>query len=220
MDSRHLFIGFIHLSVAIFVSTKLNRSRKHRPRSFLFANIEAARYLTERQPTIKHIFKAKTLLNMTRNIAYNIDLKRFYSILITVFLFFTAASCENKPNNSSQTPAKESVIKSIDGVDQFNKIIQTAGDRLLLIDFYADWCPPCKDLMPILEKIAKEKSENVTIYKINIDRNSNLANSFRVTGIPQVTFIKNKENVLSLTGLYPKKMYLKAIEQHSEAGAS
>jgi len=157
---------------------------------------------------------------MTRNIAYNIDLKRFYSILITVFLFFTAASCENKPNNSSQTPAKESVIKSIDGVDQFNKIIQTAGDRLLLIDFYADWCPPCKDLMPILEKIAKEKSENVTIYKINIDRNSNLANSFRVTGIPQVTFIKNKENVLSLTGLYPKKMYLKAIEQHSEAGAS
>lgn len=157
---------------------------------------------------------------MTKNIAYNIDLNRFYAILITVFLFFAAASCENKPNNSSQTPTKDSVIKSIDGVDQFNKIIQAAGDRLLLLDFYADWCPPCKDLMPILEKIAKEKSENVTIYKINIDRNSELANSFRVTGIPQVTFIKNKENVRSLTGLYPKNMYLKVIEQYSEAGAS
>ena len=87
----------------------------------------------------------------------------------------------------------------------------------MIFDFYTDWCPPCKELEPILEKIAKEKSEMVTVYKINIDRNRALANSFRVGGIPHVVFLKNKKTVLALTGLYPKNMYLKAAERFSAA---
>ena len=84
-----------------------------------------------------------------------------------------------------------------------------------MFDFYADWCPPCKEIEPVLEKIAKEKSDMVTVYKINIDRNKALANSFRVSGVPHVVFFKNKEIVFTLNGLYPKNMYLKLVERFS-----
>jgi putative thioredoxin len=129
-------------------------------------------------------------------------------------------SCKNDTSKQAQARVDKSVINSIEDANQFNQILEKSKERLLLLDFYADWCPPCKELAPILEKIAKEKSATVTIYKINVDRNRELSDSFRITGIPHVAFFKNKENVFSLTGLYPKNMYLKAIEKFSESGAS
>jgi thioredoxin len=129
-------------------------------------------------------------------------------------------SCKNDTNKHDQATVNNSVISSIENADQFNKIIESSKERLLLLDFYADWCPPCKELAPILENIAREKSAVVAIYKIDIDRNRELSNSFRVTGIPHVAFVKNKENVFSLIGLYPKNMYLKVIERYAETGTS
>jgi thioredoxin len=112
------------------------------------------------------------------------------------------------------------MIASIDNVAHLNKVFEISNERLLILEFYADWCPPCKELAPILEKIAKEKSATVSIYKIDVDRHRELMNSFRVTGIPYVSFVKNKENVFSLTGLYPKSMYLKVIEKYTQPDKS
>ena len=157
---------------------------------------------------------------MAENIECNTRWVRFFIRVVTVFSFLVMVSCGNNTDNQPQDSAKDSVIGSINSLEQFNKIMETSKERLLILDFYADWCPPCKELLPVLEKIGKENRNIVTIYKINIDRHSELANSFRVTGIPHVAFVKNKENVLSLTGLYPKKMYLKVIQQYSENGTS
>ncbi|MDX2497010.1 MAG: thioredoxin domain-containing protein [Desulfobacterales bacterium] len=157
---------------------------------------------------------------MAENIECNTRWVRFFIRVVTVFSFLVMVSCGNNTDNQPQDSAKDSVIGSINSLEQFNKIMETSKERLLILDFYADWCPPCKELFPVLEKIGKENRNIVTIYKINIDRHSELANSFRVTGIPHVAFVKNKENVLSLTGLYPKKMYLKVIQQYSENGTS
>jgi thioredoxin len=157
---------------------------------------------------------------MTENIECNTRWVQFFIRVVTVFSFLVMVSCGNDTGNQPQDSAKDSVIGSINSLEQFNKIMETSKERLLVLDFYADWCPPCKELLPVLEKIGKENRDIVTIYKINIDRHSELANSFRVTGIPHVAFVKNKENVLSLTGLYPKNMYLKVIEQYSENGKS
>ena len=140
--------------------------------------------------------------------------------VFAIFLFMGMVSCKNDTSKQAPSAADKSVINSIEDANQFNKILEKSKERLLLLDFYADWCPPCKELAPILEKIAKEKSATVTIYKINIDRNRELSDSFRITGIPHVAFFKNKENVFSLTGLYPKNMYLKVIEKFSETGTS
>jgi thioredoxin 1 len=138
------------------------------------------------------------------------------AVIVAVFLLFSVVSCKNNTNEKAQTPKNNSIITSIDDVGQLNKIVEISNKRLLILEFYADWCPPCKDLAPILEKIAKEKSDTVAIYKIDIDRHRELSNSFRVTGIPHVAFVKNKENIFSLTGLYPKTMYLKVIEQYAK----
>jgi len=157
---------------------------------------------------------------MTENIEYNTRWVRFFISVVTVFFFWVMVSCGNNTGNQPQDSAKDSVIVSIKSLEQFNNIMETSKDRLLVLDFYADWCPPCKELFPVLEKIGKEHPDIVAIYRINIDRHSELASSFRVTGIPHVAFVKNKENVLSLTGLYPKNMYLKVIQQYSENGTS
>jgi putative thioredoxin len=139
--------------------------------------------------------------------------------VILIFLFLSMVSCKNDTNKQAKSSTDNSVV-SLEDANQFNKILEISKKRLLVLDFYADWCPPCKELEPILEKIAEEQKDTVAIYKINIDRNRELSNSFRVTGIPHVAFVKNKKNVFSLTGLYPKNMYLKVIERYAETGTS
>jgi len=139
--------------------------------------------------------------------------------VILIFLFLSMVSCKNDTNKQAKSSTDNSVV-SLEDANQFNKILEISKKRLLVLDFYADWCPPCKELEPILEKIAEEQKDTVAIYKINVDRNRELSNSFRVTGIPHVAFVKNKKNVFSLTGLYPKNMYLKVIERYAETGTS
>jgi thioredoxin-like negative regulator of GroEL len=107
------------------------------------------------------------------------------------------------------------VINIIDNEEQFDKILTTSGKNLLMFYFYADWCRPCKKLGPIVEKIAKENIDSVTVYKINSDKNVELVNIFRARGVPHIAYVKNKKILLSLTGLYPKDMYLKAIKRFS-----
>jgi len=135
-----------------------------------------------------------------------------YNTLLLIFvLFAVVVSCENNANRTTQTLATRPAISTIQNKEQLDQIIATAGDRLLVFEFYADWCPPCRELAPILEEIAKENNETLDLYKIDTDKNSGLARDFRVTGIPHVVFFKNKESVMSLSGLYPKQMYLKVI---------
>lgn len=143
---------------------------------------------------------------------------RTFTVIVAVSLLFSIVSCKNNTSEKAQT--NNSIITSIDNVEQLNKVVEISNERLLILEFYADWCPPCKELAPILAKIAKEKSATVAIYKIDIDRHRELSNSFRVAGIPHVAFVKNKENVFSLTGLYPKTMYLKVIEKYIDPDES
>jgi thioredoxin len=157
---------------------------------------------------------------MKKGSKYSIYRNRPFAIIVAVFLLSSIVSCKNNTNEKVQAQTKDSVITSIDNVAHFNKVMEISNERLLMLEFYADWCPPCKDLAPILEKIAKEKSATVSIYKIDVDRHRELMDSFRVTGIPHVSFVKNKENVFSLTGLYPRTMYLKVIEQYTQPDKS
>jgi len=159
------------------------------------------------------------IFNMKKNLKHDILYIPFYVFAFMIF-FFSITSCKNNASSQTQPPVNDAGIRTIENVAHFNKIIETSEERLLILDFYADWCPPCKELEPILEKIAKEEGETISIYKIDVDRNRELSNSFRITGIPHVAFVKNKETVFSLTGLYPKNMYLKVIEQYTQENES
>jgi thioredoxin len=151
---------------------------------------------------------------MLKNMRFKTPGHRFYPIFLCCLLFAVIVSCED--HSSQQVQAPKTLIPFIKNKEQLRQITESSGGRLLMVEFYADWCPPCKELDPILEEIAKESGDKVDIYKINTDKNPGLASAFRVTGIPHVVFIKNQEGVFSLSGLYPKKMYLKVIGRFSQ----
>ncbi len=153
---------------------------------------------------------------MIKGSKYRIYRNRPLAVIVAVLLLSGIVSCKNNTNEKVHAQTNNSMITNIKNVEHLNEVIEISNERLLILEFYADWCPPCKDLAPILEKIAKEKSSTVSIYKIDVDRHRELMNSFRVTGIPHVSFVKNKENVFSLTGLYPKTIYLNVIEQYTQ----
>lgn len=72
-------------------------------------------------------------------------------------------------------------------------------DGITLLDFYADWCGPCKALAPTLERFASE-NPNITVGKINVDENSNTAEEFGIRGIPTLVFLHDGREVGRLVG--------------------
>ena len=77
------------------------------------------------------------------------------------------------------------------------------GDQVVLIDFYADWCGPCRMVAPVVEEIAKENA-NVVVGKINVDDNPELAQAYGVMSIPTLIVLKGGKEVARSTGARPK----------------
>jgi thioredoxin 1 len=87
------------------------------------------------------------------------------------------------------------------------------GDEgLVLVDFWAEWCPPCKALAPILHQLEEEMGDKVKIMKVDVDSNQQLAMDHGVQGIPTVKLFKGGEEVKAWVGLVPKAIYAEAIE--------
>lgn len=86
------------------------------------------------------------------------------------------------------------------------------GDVPCVIDFYADWCKPCKMVAPIMDDLAVEYEGKVKIYKIDTDKEKRLAQVFQVRSIPSVLFSPVKGRPMMQTGALPKDQYVKIIE--------
>jgi thioredoxin 1 len=82
----------------------------------------------------------------------------------------------------------------------------------VLVDFWAEWCGPCRKVSPLLEEIAGEMGDQVTIVKLNIDENPETARTYRVMSVPTLTVFKNGEPVQSIAGAKPKGELVKLIE--------
>ena len=85
------------------------------------------------------------------------------------------------------------------------------SEKPVLIDFYADWCGPCKMLSPIIDEIAEENSE-IKVVKVNVDDSQDLAMKYQVMSIPTLVVIKNGEEVNRSVGLIDKSQVLNLIK--------
>lgn len=104
------------------------------------------------------------------------------------------------------------MVKEID-VNSFDKEVKNS-DKLTIVDFYANWCGPCRKLSPILEEVEQELSERVKFTKINTDENIETARQYQVSGLPTLLVFKNGEVAERLVGLMPKSSIITNIEKH------
>ena len=88
------------------------------------------------------------------------------------------------------------------------------GDKPAVVDFYADWCGPCKAIAPTLEEIAKEYAGELYIYKINVDNDPEIANAFNIVGIPTLLFIPMEGRYTVKTGAMPKEGLVEIIKEN------
>lgn len=88
------------------------------------------------------------------------------------------------------------------------------SDKLTVIDFWAEWCGPCRAIGPVIEELATEYAGKVNIGKVNVDNNPQVSMDYGITSIPAILFVKGGQVIDKLVGAQPKGNFVKKIEQH------
>ena len=90
-----------------------------------------------------------------------------------------------------------------------NEVMET--EKVVVIDFWATWCGPCKMMSPVVEEVAKDYSD-IKVCKVNVDEEPELSNAFKIVSIPNIVVIKNGEIIDSVVGYRPKEDIEKIIK--------
>lgn len=157
------------------------------------------------------------------------------SLVLVVFFTLVSMSCSNAigNQNSATVQGDDKTTSNVDDQDakpefltyetflkkvwNFEKNPQQwvyEGDEPCVIDFYADWCRPCKMVAPIMEDLAKQYEGKVKIYKINVDKEKQLASIFQIRSIPAVLFSPKEGKPMMQVGALPKDAYIKIINEN------
>lgn len=84
----------------------------------------------------------------------------------------------------------------------FNELLKSS-DKPVLVDFWAEWCGPCKMVSPTIEKLAKEFKGRILTVKVNVDEKPHVAGQYQIQSIPTIMMFKNGQPVMRLSGAYP-----------------
>ena len=93
----------------------------------------------------------------------------------------------------------------------FSEIIR--GDKPVLVDFYADWCGPCKMMAPVIEKFSQEMGGKIRILKVDVDRNPLAATAYQIQGVPTMMLFKNGNVLWKQAGVIPGHALKQTIQQ-------
>ena len=145
----------------------------------------------------------------------------FALILASVLTYACTGGTQQKgQTEGKEAPAEGSVI--VMNKDMFIKNVfdyekskewKYKGDKPAIIDLYADWCGPCRMTAPIMKELAKEYAGKIVIYKVNVDKEKELAALFNATSIPLLVFIPMNGEPQLFRGAADKATYKKAIDE-------
>jgi len=148
---------------------------------------------------------------MKKKIITVVLIMAFIAILIIMNAFLNNQN-KQKINNISKSEEREEnkveVLKVTS--ESFEKEV-LQSEKTVLVDFYADWCGPCKMLAPIIQEIANE-NENIKVVKVNIDEAQDLAEKYDVMSIPTTVVIKNGQEIDRTVGYVGKETILNMIK--------
>jgi thioredoxin len=142
------------------------------------------------------------------------------SLIIILPLIFNECRADNPSSSLKSNATGNSVVPMTN--ETFKKVIfnydvnkdwKFEGSRPAIIDFYADWCPPCRQLSPLVEEIAKEYSGRIDVYKVDTDKETTLAQALGITNLPTLLFIPAKGKPQTTMGALPKESLVKAINE-------
>ena len=139
----------------------------------------------------------------------------FISLFIALFAFsgnlaaqIPHASLESKTIKLN----KAAFLKKVVNFEKSPTVWNYLGDKPAIIDFYADWCGPCRRLAPVLDELAAEYAGKIYIYKVNVDNEKEIAEAFGITSLPTIVFVPMKGNPSAGTGFLPKETLRGAIK--------
>lgn len=153
--------------------------------------------------------------------------QRILTLSFAMVMAFMVSACGNGKNEQAgeQTTAKATTeVKaiSITKADFLAKVVNYEanptewiylGDKPCIVDFYANWCGPCKRLAPILDELAKEYAGEIYIYKVDTEKERELAAVFGIRSIPTLLFCPKGENPQIAQGALPKEQLKEAIDK-------
>jgi thioredoxin 1 len=113
--------------------------------------------------------------------------KIIIGLAVALLPLFSACGNSEKPAEKANISGNE--IKIIDDMSTFNEIINSSTP--VLVDFYADWCAPCRMMAPILQQVSKEMEGKVKVIKVNVDKNGDAAQKYQIRSIPTMILFRN-----------------------------
>ena len=143
-------------------------------------------------------------------------MKQMKYLLIISMMFFVA-NCSNAQTNKNA----EGEVIVLNKADFLTKVFNYEknpeewvyeGENPCIIDFYADWCGPCKQIAPIMQELAAEYKDKIIFYKVDIDREKELATVFGISSIPLVFFVPAEGQPQAMLGARPKDAYVEQIK--------
>ncbi|MFA7325532.1 MAG: thioredoxin [Candidatus Kapaibacterium sp.] len=124
-----------------------------------------------------------------------------------------SGSSKQKDSDGQSGSSTEEGLTGMDG-DKYLQLISN-NEKLVLVDFNAEWCGPCKKLSPILDKLAKEYSSKIELVKIDVDHNPIIAKQLRIEGLPTLKMYKNGKEVWNYLGLTDEESIKEVIKSNS-----
>ena len=142
-------------------------------------------------------------------------MKKSILIAMAVMVFgLTVNAQEEKKESKVQHLTYKEFLKKVWDFEKSPNTFVYKGKLPAIVDFYADWCGPCRRVAPLMEKLAEEYDGKLLIYKVNTQNETGLANAFQIRSIPTVLFIPMEGQPMMQVGALPEEGYRQVIEQH------
>ena len=133
--------------------------------------------------------------------------------LVILASVFTATAQDQKEASKVKHLTYKEFLSKVWNFEVDTNTFVYKGELPAVIDFYADWCGPCRRVAPIMEKLAAEYDGKLLVYKVNVDQEKELASAFSVSSIPMVLFIPVKGQPLKQIGALPEEGFRKVITE-------